>query len=373
MSKSILVVIGAGASHDLIPKIGAVKLASSNDDYRPPLTANLFEPTAVTKEIFDDFPDARALAAPIRRHLASKQLLEPYLKTLADATEGDTASNYLQIPLYLQKLFAKISAEYTNQPHNYNLLVHGLLDHQVGFDRVAFLTLNYDTFLDEALALGSNQAISMDAYVTPRRMLIKLHGSWNWAVPIAPIEGLVSWPVKMPAYLDALRKIGNSHLSRQLLYRDVTIAPKKGEWWEHMPQRGREGIIGEPLPPLQLYYPAISAPIGKYDQPLCPVEHLIQLRRFMKTCTNVLAIGVSAQGDDLFAELRELSERVMNFAVVNGSQKEADDALKRFKSNVPQVANAVLQQAFASSKPKMGSFSSFMHDGEFERVISNCS
>lgn len=184
MSRRLVVITGAGASFDC-----ASELVRTNSERRPPLVKDLFGPDFA--DILERYPLAQAAAASIRRATGAKNEdavpLERFLKEqMRDSANRFTRLRYRQIPLYLQHLLYVAGltdgSGYTREPDNYNALINGALE----FDNVLFLTLNYDTLLDDRLFIYWPLE-SLRSYVAsdPMWALVKLHGSVNWSRQVA--------------------------------------------------------------------------------------------------------------------------------------------------------------------------------------------
>jgi hypothetical protein len=129
MSGRLVVVIGAGASHDC-----ASDPAKRREDRRPPLVKDLFGKDF--DYLLGRYPLAQAAADEIRQAIdpESKDALqlEDYLREqMRDSTDSYTSLRYRQIPLYLQDLLfavGNVTGEgYTTEPSNYNALNNAVL------------------------------------------------------------------------------------------------------------------------------------------------------------------------------------------------------------------------------------------------------
>ena len=189
MLRRLVVIIGAGASYDC-----ASELVDKDPRLQPPLVKDLF--STGFAGILHRYPLAQAAAADIRRAIEpvseNAVPLERYLREqMRDATDSYTRRRYRQIPLYLQDVLFTVSDTngrgYTKEPDNYNALLNRVLP----LDNVLFLTLNYDTLLDDRLFIYGSPT-SLPSYVSdPGWALVKLHGSVNWGQRVAVDTGLI--------------------------------------------------------------------------------------------------------------------------------------------------------------------------------------
>ena len=361
MPRNALIILGAGASFDLIPisTQGAGPLASAARDLRPPLTKDIFRDDRHTLDILSKYDGARTLAANIRINLDKGEQLEPLLRVLADDERSTVARQFPEIALYLQDFFAKIS-EYTDQPVNYDRLAHALFTAEPKFEQIAFVTLNYETLLDRVLLpsyFGVSQA-DIDSYVTDRALLVKLHGSVNW---------MRHFEHRAPRrkhfdpqdYLELIRSLETRGL-RAALGNHFTVQNPGLQRFSELRAEAEHRIM-------DVGYPAISVPLGTYDPYFaCPQRHVEALIEFLPSCRNVLTVGMSARDGDLIKLLREgLPEKVANFHLVDSTATAAEVAHKNF-GKVPQFEHV-------HGEVHTGGFSDFIMRGGIERFIKQCS
>jgi len=316
MGNQLTVILGAGASHDLVPR----GTATVNEHYKPPLTADLFAGgNRYRDEILQKYPDALNLAATIRIRTGQQDgdSLETVLKSLSESSDPNIARQFRQVPLYLQELFGTISEHYTELPVNYRYLVtHVLAAH---FEKVAFVTLNYDLLLDKAIEAFTAESIdSLKAYVRPANkwMLVKLHGSVNWATRLT--NGMGGHPRNDTGVLTAVQALrGASAIHGPLKY------------LSHHDER-----LGGPTGD-DLLYPAIAIPVeGKYEY-VCPDEHVTALEEFLSSCEDFLIIGTSGKDRDLLDLLNDNITRCSNFAIVG--QADVESTYRQFRKYVPKL------------------------------------
>ena len=171
VADDLLVVLGAGASFG----------CGADDTDAPPLTKHLFQRPNYD-EFMREYPLVLDSEPDITYALAGAVIgLETYLRTeMRDADDERSRKRYRQIPLYLQHLLWRKSYSALPKASAYRRLVNQTLK----LDRVDFVTLNYDTVLDELLRQQAvDQRIFDLSWYTPGEdnwSLIKLHGSCNW-------------------------------------------------------------------------------------------------------------------------------------------------------------------------------------------------
>lgn len=136
----------------------------------------------MAQAILEEYPRAKAAAATLG--LRGGDTLESAMKEMQDSPEAHIRRQFIQVPVYLRRLFWEISRNFTSMPVNYANLISRVLGSD--FKRVALITTNYDTFLERALtSLVDADFSKLDSYISdPKWALVKLHGSVNWAITI---------------------------------------------------------------------------------------------------------------------------------------------------------------------------------------------
>ncbi len=324
VGKKLTVILGAGASHDLF----STPVTRVDNLYEPPLAAELFTYREPFARILDNYPRARALAATITARVRQGESPETVLRMVRDSGEEHLVRQFRHVPLYLQELFLTISRQYTTEPVNYTHLMNSVLGSD--FDKVAFVTLNYDLFLEKSLeGIDGSQPKRIDQYAMVGRkwMLIKLHGSADWGrLVLNTPRGRESTNAFALELVDQLPLIEND-------LGDIEITG--GSRWRND----------------KLMYPAITVPVeGKYEY-ACPPGHLQALKEFLAACGDFLIIGVSGQDEDLLDLLNENVKRCTHVMIVGHTGVEEVEARL-----VPRV------EAFArlSRERYEGGFSNFM-------------
>ncbi len=316
MDKTLVVVLGAGASYDVIPVIHRRNTVKSSS-YAPPLTRDLFNINAeVQKDILSGYPAAQAAASNLRVEVGKKRDIEEILREMKGSPETRIQEQMKEIPLYLQELFAQISDLYTDEPVNYNILLNKTLVSSIS--HTMFVTINYDLLLEKALRSEHTSFNSIGDYVPKNKnwSLIKLHGSVNWG------KKLLVTPNKSGTLSGLLDNIHQIDIENDL----------DGEIVVDSTYLTRQNITN-PM------YPALSVPVDKEYKLNCPEEHIHHLQTFLPKCKNYLIIGVSGKDEDLLGFLEGDVKNVGSVGIV-GTENVAE-AKEKILDSVPQFRGNV--------------------------------
>jgi hypothetical protein len=324
LGKQLAVILGAGASFDSARRS---REAGVNWAWKPPLATELFhpgdaglhQPVSLERQrnfesVLARYPRARSLANEGYARLRSSENLESVLRSWRDG-EDFVVRKFQQVPLYLQDLLGSVSMGYVPTPNstdNYDALVGRLL--AADFDKVVFITLNYDLLLERSLVTAGDvnpktrQALGLNWYTqaSANWIMIKLHGSVDWG---RPITSHVAFNNDTGMLLDQLE---------DLLIRDCEVGPVELLPHEHR-SRVRDGV---------LLYPALAVPVDDDYEAICPRDQLDQARAFLRSCTNFLVIGARAKDHDLLELLRESTVQVEELCIVAGSEEGARESFE---------------------------------------------
>ena len=225
---------------------------------------------------------------------------------------------------------------------NYDRLINGVLR---SADEVIFLTLNYDTILDSRLGQHSRIG-TIDDYVRPDHpwSLIKLHGSVDWA---RQIVGVDTSAAKDDPYLSELVAMlpEEPQLSEEIELRRLPI--------EDLRRGGRN-----------LYYPAVSVPLGPDDELNCPASHLDFIRKRLVATDglNILSVGYSGLDSGLLQLLADSGNSIRSLFAVNHEGVSALEAATRIATAFSDVAHPDMAYA--------GTFESFTQSGGLEEYLT---
>ena len=119
--RSLVVVLGAGASHDCYVKEYS---PPPEKHFQPPLTSGLFQRASSFQNILTRYRYAVPAAAEFNRRVAQegRASVEEYLKELNAEDDPICRRQFLHIGLYLQDLFSTISRTYLGEQMSHLLL-----------------------------------------------------------------------------------------------------------------------------------------------------------------------------------------------------------------------------------------------------------
>jgi hypothetical protein len=355
--RSLVVIVGAGASFDCTS--GTIEV---QEQLRPPLVPQLFESRPSFARILNRYPLAEAAAATIRPAVASgSTAVERFLRDkLRDSTDPYAVRRYRSVPLYLQDLLFSVSQPamsddpfppgYTRQADNYDLLISAVLT----LDRVIFISLNYDTLLDQRLAIYE-PLDSLDWYVNTDRnwALYKLHGSVNWGRRIMN-EGLPNYGGSpSPEVFSRVDAVGDVELG------DITLRPQA------QLNDARYEFSGDGTGS-HWFFPALSIPVGEADELVCPSDHVQRLKEQLaaEEELNVLVLGYSGIDSEVLQLLREAGRPLRQLLAVNGSVDASLAAVQRLSEATGGGGGFQEPWIYDSG------FTGFTHSGKLEEFIT---
>src|SRR5260370_30458401 len=177
-SRKLAVILGAGASRGCL---GNGIAARASDQWLPPLANELFDRRF--DPLLTRFIRLAAHLDDVRIVLSSEGAnFEKCLLDFYRSAERSGDRWPLDIPLYLRELLWTVSDEYLQGSSKYDTLVQRVLGSP--FERIMFLNLNYDLFVENALRNCNRHLFdSVRSYIPPNKkwLLINPHGSVNWA------------------------------------------------------------------------------------------------------------------------------------------------------------------------------------------------
>ncbi len=308
----LIVLLGAGASFDCAsPDV-------EQSPPPPPLASQLF--ASDYNHVLADYPAAQMVATDLRKagRLGNALAIEEFIRTrYRDSDHPLDRKKYATLPCYLQELLFTVSKAYLERSHpdNYDLLIAGVLK----LPEVIFITLNYDTLLDDRLAV-LDPLEEIDDYIAPDRRwsLVKLHGSVNWG----------------------RRVEDGGRLNFQNPDPDVSISEiiqlrNFGDLESHGYPMADSVRNGETFRP-GTFYPAVSVPVGAEDELVCPPRHVSFLRAKLDTADpkHLLVIGYSANDREVIKLFQESKPVIESMLVVSDGEKGARQIAEKLRKEI---------------------------------------
>jgi len=298
----LLVILGAGASYDSAPSRPPNDGNYSNLPNRPPLANELFGDRPYFGEVMNKYPRCLSII-PRLRHISEQSSVEVELQKLqAEATAySERYCQLAAIRYYLQDILWDCGGRWMTETHhvsNYLTLVDDIKRWKKPGDRVCFVTFNYDNLLDLALRRTGYPFTELSAYTARDLMLVKLHGSVNWA-------RMVRTPFDE-----------NAQVNR------VELATRLIDQYPILDISRDFVLIGEypPSPRIKKpVFPALAIPVEEKLDFECPAEHVEALKSFLPNVTKILVIGWRATEKPFLEILKSgLGGRNPDITIVNG-------------------------------------------------------
>jgi hypothetical protein len=207
----------------------------------------------------------------------------------------------LAVPPFIQALMLEYSQSLQTRCDRYGVLVDELLKRRAP---LVFVSLNYDTLLDNTLAAYS-PLDTLDSYIeTPLRWsLIKPHGS-------------VAWYVEQPAAFDPRTPPGGLTVLKAPTTFDLHAVRGSSASNPHGPS---------------FRYPALALPNGPKDELILPPAHLQHLQAVLRNAHEIflLVLGYSGLDSEILKLIADINPTVRRATVVNSGTDAALDVFDR--------------------------------------------
>jgi hypothetical protein len=344
---SLLLITGAGASFDVVNR----SLIPTNTEFRPPLTRDLFYPSPRYIRDFkleerlesnyvnlclENHPIAAKIGLDYKiRVVKGKETkgLEDFLHNLKNDKKILKRNQFWSVPPYLYDLFANISRKYipTKRQHpiatNYKLLIEAINDSI--YSQLIWLNLNYDVLAD--VALKSSVTKSLDNLAN----YLKLETQDGLKIMYTKPHGSIDWFKKID-YSGLSRKITCDYISRNPIGMPIDFENRLSK--ELFTEAERDNLMR--VEPDSRWYPAITAPLGKYEF-VC-AQHKVEIANKLKNTSSILCIGFSALDRDILDLIRDNIVQIDKLKIVNGNSSaagnEAYDLIKEYCKEKLNVA-----------------------------------
>jgi hypothetical protein len=334
-SRQLALIISAGASLDCGRK------SQCAPEWEPPLVKHLFANRGTFNAIMNRYPGVNAFAHELRSRVESEGL-ETLLATFANSSNPKVQRQYRDVPLYLQEVLGDVSSNYIHSGGTaFNTLVRNVDDS--AYTKSLYITVNYDLFLQQALAAHHGVSFRrLDDY-TPADAnwaLIKSHGSVNWGRRVlnGGQNGKHDPHVRLSVVADEELDLGEL---------EVLAGYKEAAR----------------LSDQFFCYPALSAPVRGKTQFVCDERQVTAAAEFLSTCTDFLFIGFSGLDDHVLKLLKGVT-CVAHSLVVTKPVESATALLRRLADVNPLFGSGEVIQSISP-----GGFHAFVNEGQLGEFL----
>jgi len=315
----LLVIFGAGASYDSMPSHPAnLRGPFIVEQNRPPLANQLFEDRGHFAAALSEFPECHEIIPWLRK--PQETTLEGELQRLQDQAQSYPArhSQLAAVRHYLQQMLWRCEQGWKQSAMGITNF-KSLLDMVEQWrhsrnESVCLVTFNYDTLLEDALPVVGLRTTAIADYISahPQYIVVKLHGSVNWAREIeSPVE--FQTPQGDPKIVhEIIRRASELEVSNRYV-------------------QGEPYVTG--FHDGTAVFPAIAIPVERKSQFECPPEHLQALRSRLPNVTKVIVVGWRAKEDSFLELLSEELRAPLQIMVVEGT----DEGAKAVESQLSRV------------------------------------
>jgi hypothetical protein len=347
LAMTLLVILGAGASHDIMPAV--------NMGGRPPLTGEIFPRFG---ETLKRYPGANEAWTRILHGLATEgQTVETQLQSLRDQSVGyDPLKRHLMaVQFFLQDVFETVSTDWSRdqfpgEVNNLRYLVGQLEQWRVRAKQpILYVTFNYDTLLESELGREVGAMFeSMDRYLGDERSVIKVHGSYNWK---RLVTGTMPLLISDGDYGAVITASPGLNLTDEY---HVIASPVQ--------VRLNNAILA----------PAVSIPVVQKSASefSCPPEHLSRMRDWMHNVKNVLVVGWHGAEEHFLKELSVNLRSGAELTIVGQPQSGADLNGSMHAVDASEIGWVKTAGVFASAGKFRTGFSRFVRDSFDEYVAA---
>lgn len=290
MGPPVVVLIGAGASHVCGPQVVAAD--------RPPLTTQLFK-TARAVDLLRIYSLAQDAGFVIEDEMSADNSIafEQALGGLVSDEQPHRQQMALAVPPFLQALLLQYSQTLSTESRRYSRLVDALLRLRT---TVHFVSLNYDTLLDQRLA-NYTPLVDISDYIDTHYgwSLIKPHGSVSW---YREQHGSFDPRRFEPGYEPVLTPI------KMVDVRHLEIGDVRSPH-----TRDPHGSTSR--------YPALALPMGAKDELVLPPSHLDAFQRLLARASQIdlLVLGYSGIDTEVLDLIKTAPCEIRRLTVVNAN------------------------------------------------------
>jgi len=229
---------------------------------------------------------------------------------------------------------------------NYKTLLHEIEDERKD-EKVCLVTFNYDYLLEDALSTLKIRLAAIRDYVSGDYLLVKLHGSINWARKLADFQADMG--KNQEQIVSDVIDLGHKLFfnTEPQMISEITATVPTLKRVPDQPYFSVPLIERRDNPPL---FPVLSIPVEHKSRFECPSEHVRVLEETLPQVTRVLVIGWKA-GDELFLDLlTKKMSKVERIMVVSSGQSSATEIATKIRNAGVKASQYLSAKANGFSK-----------------------
>jgi len=312
----LMVIFGAGASYDCVSSRSVLEWTPERNQYRLPLARQLFDDRGIFNLWINNFPRCKPVIPRLRKASRDGSVESELEKLRAEGlTYPDRYKQLAAVQFYLQSMLWDCQKNLKSDPGwsvtNYMPLLDQIHSWRRINKQTCLVTFNYDTMLEDALALIGIKINSLTDYISSDDYkIIKLHGSINWVHPVeTPIENV--------------NGRSNWDIANELIERTTNL------------KIGPSFLMVNTYPSSKLHkmplFPALAIPVETKQNYECPPEHFEALRKCLPEVTKILLIGWRATESIFLQLLGDNLRKGVHVMTVAGGTKEAEESNRRLQ------------------------------------------
>jgi SIR2-like domain len=335
----LMVIFGAGASYDSWSSYPPNVSPLDDGNLRLPLANQLFLSIPSFRVISQKYPPCQPLLPYLESHSNIEQELEKFREQ--SGSDPVCARQLLALQYYIRDVIRECESRWSARTHgvsNYKTLLDQIRKHP----DLCFVTFNYDTLLETALAGLGVQIPNIAGYVSePKCALFKLHGSTNWER-------------RVPANKTTLYAASSEPQEKDLLdsspvFDDSSFVRKIGD--PHS---------GESMTQRYYSYPALAIPTAAKSTFVCPPEHVRVLTECIPKVTRILIVGWRAAEQHFLQMLATGLSKPVRVMAVCEKPDASTETLDRLKPIAPPGSTLLAAR---------GGFTDFVKERESEWLL----
>jgi hypothetical protein len=274
----LLVIFGAGASYDSVPRLPPHDPKTAYEQFRPPLANQLFEDRFGGIKRSDHLP-------AIETRMLPPNSVEAELENLLLRAQGnpEIPKQLAAVRYYLQDVIAFCQRGWKQRianlggATNYWSFIDEIEDWRqsvASVHDVFLVTFNYDTLLEDALGADSRFRMTFKNtgdYVSPTShyKILKPHGSANWAYKLNTLPGL-------------RERISGSEVREAIIDRFAML---------QIPQAIRIVNMSD-FASNEWLIPALAIPVERSKTGfICPEDHMNAFSEFLPSAKKLVIVG----------------------------------------------------------------------------------